>query len=100
MKGWGIRCLNDIPQGAFICVYAGHLLTEHEANEVSSPLRLLNYHSACITRVSYLQEGKNYGDEYLAELDYIEVIESTKEGYESDVPEEDLEDDSNDSKKS
>lgn len=33
-KGWGIRCLNDIPQGAFICVYAGHLLTEQEANEV------------------------------------------------------------------
>lgn len=72
MKGWGIRCLNDIPQGSFICVYAGHLLTEQEANE----------------------EGKNYGDEYLAELDYIEVIESTKQDYESDVPE-DLEEDMN-----
>ncbi|OAD54674.1 Histone-lysine N-methyltransferase eggless [Eufriesea mexicana] len=29
--------------------------------------------------------GKNYGDEYLAELDYVEVVESIKEGYESDV---------------
>lgn len=29
--------------------------------------------------------GKNYGDEYLAELDYVEVVEGFKEGYESDV---------------
>ena len=33
-KGWGIRCLNDIPQGGFICIYAGRLLTEQGANEV------------------------------------------------------------------
>lgn len=33
--------------------------------------------------------GKNYGDEYLAELDYVEVVEGIKEGYESDVPETD-----------
>lgn len=45
-----------------------------------------------------MQEGKNYGDEYLAELDYIEVIESTKQDYESDVPE-DLEEDTNESEK-
>ena len=36
------------------------------------------------------QEGKNYGDEYLAELDYIEVVESTKEGYEAEAVEDDL----------
>uniref|UniRef100_A0A8D9ENV0 Histone-lysine N-methyltransferase eggless n=1 Tax=Cacopsylla melanoneura TaxID=428564 RepID=A0A8D9ENV0_9HEMI len=68
MKGWGLRCLNDIPQGTFICIYAGHLLTDSDANE----------------------EGKNYGDEYLAELDFIETVERYKEAYESDVPEEDM----------
>lgn len=68
-RGWGIRCLNDIPQGAFICIYAGSLLTDKMANE----------------------GGVNYGDEYLAELDYIEVVERQKEGYESDVT--DMEDD-------
>ena len=31
------------------------------------------------------QDGKQYGDEYLAELDFIEVVERQKEGYESDV---------------
>lgn len=62
-KGWGVRCLNDIPQGSFICIYVGYLLTESDANE----------------------GGKNYGDEYLAELDYIEVVEKVKEDYEADV---------------
>ncbi|XP_046383307.1 histone-lysine N-methyltransferase eggless isoform X2 [Ischnura elegans] len=62
-RGWGVQCLSDIPQGAFICVYVGQLLTEAGANE----------------------DGKAYGDEYLAELDYIEVVERIKEGYESDV---------------
>ena len=62
-RGWGIRCLDDIPRGGFICVYAGQLLTDQEANE----------------------DGKEAGDEYLAELDLIEVVEKGKDGYESDV---------------
>lgn len=45
-RGWGIRCLDDIPKGEFICVYAGQLLTDQEAND----------------------DGKQLGDEYLAEL--------------------------------
>lgn len=63
-KGWGVRCLNDIPQGSFICIYVGYLLTETDANE----------------------GGCKYGDEYLADLDYIEVVEKIKEDYESDIP--------------
>ena len=38
-RGWGIRCLDDIPKGGFICVYAGQLLTESLANEVSRGMR-------------------------------------------------------------
>ncbi|KOB73910.1 putative histone-lysine n-methyltransferase [Operophtera brumata] len=34
-------------------------------------------------------DGLNEGDEYLAELDYIEVVEGMKEGYEDDVPDAD-----------
>lgn len=33
-RGWGLRCINDIPKGTFVCIYAGHLLTEAKANEV------------------------------------------------------------------
>ncbi|XP_045465394.1 histone-lysine N-methyltransferase eggless isoform X2 [Harmonia axyridis] len=62
-RGWGIRCLNDVPQGAFICVYAGTIHTDQMANE----------------------DGKTYGDEYFAELDYIESVEKFKEDYEKEV---------------
>ncbi|KAG1666929.1 Histone-lysine N-methyltransferase SETDB1 [Nymphon striatum] len=65
-KGWGLRILNDLPKGAFICIYTGLLLTEQVANA----------------------DGRKYGDEYMAELDYIETVENQiKEGYESDLPE-------------
>jgi len=33
-RGWGLRCLNDIPAGNFICIYAGQLLNDEGANEV------------------------------------------------------------------
>ena len=62
-RGWGIRCLNDIAEGQFICVYTGTVLTEQRADE----------------------EGKKYGDEYFADLDLIEVVENFKLDYESNV---------------
>lgn len=72
-RGWGLRCLNDVPKGSFVCVYAGDLMTEQNANEA----------------------GDNFGDEYFAELDYIEVVESLKEGYEPEAfkDDDDFEDD-------
>ncbi|KAK9874154.1 hypothetical protein WA026_002510 [Henosepilachna vigintioctopunctata] len=62
-RGWGIRCLNDVPQGSFICVYAGTIHTDQRANE----------------------DGKTYGDEYFAELDYIESVEKFKDDYEQEA---------------
>lgn len=62
-KGWGLRCLDDIPKGTFVCTYTGDIHTDAGANK----------------------KGYCQGDEYLAELDYIEVMERHKEGYESDV---------------
>ncbi|CAG9861595.1 unnamed protein product [Phyllotreta striolata] len=66
-RGWGIRCLNDVPQGTFICIYAGTIHTEAMANE----------------------DGMAYGDEYFAELDYIETVEKFKEDYEAEAIEDD-----------
>lgn len=62
-KGWGVRSLDDIPKGSFICSYIGQLLTEAKANH----------------------EGKILGDQYLADLDFIETVEQIKSDYESDV---------------
>lgn len=60
--GWGLRATTDIPKGTFICIYAGYLLTDEKANT-------------------------DHGDEYFADLDYIELVEQLKNGYESDAPE-------------
>lgn len=45
----------------------------------------------------FLQIGELEGDDYLAELDYIEVVERMKEDYESDVEEEEEEEEEEDS---
>lgn len=37
-RGWGLRCLNDVPKGSFICCYAGNLLTENAANDAGEDL--------------------------------------------------------------
>ncbi|KAF6206857.1 hypothetical protein GE061_018093 [Apolygus lucorum] len=62
-KGWGVRCLNDIPSGTFVCTYVAAVYTEEASNVI----------------------GVVGGDEYFAELDHIEIMEYEKVGYESDV---------------
>ncbi len=51
-KGWGVRCLDDIARGTFICIYAAHLITDAEAN----------------------RRGQTLGDEYFAELDWVDCL--------------------------
>ncbi|KAM3873200.1 histone-lysine N-methyltransferase SETDB1-B-like [Diretmus argenteus] len=62
-KGWGIRCLDDVAKGSFVCIYAGKILTSDFADK----------------------EGLEMGDEYFANLDHIESVENVKEGYESEA---------------
>ena len=64
-RGWGLRTLNDIPAGTFICTYVGKLYEGREANTV----------------------GKNFGDEYFADLDLIEVVENIKRAPDKDSDE-------------
>ncbi|TRY65109.1 hypothetical protein DNTS_009666 [Danionella cerebrum] len=62
-KGWGIRCRDDVAKGSFVCVFTGKVINEDKINEDDS-----------VT-----------GNEYLANLDFIEGVEKLKEGYESEV---------------
>lgn len=62
-KGWGVRCLNDIPKGTFICNFIGEIFTDNEANK----------------------GGIIFGDEYLTDMDFIETTEEHKSDYESDA---------------
>lgn len=59
--GWGVRCRNDLPSGTFICCYFGDLMTEEQAEQVA----------------------KNHGDCYLAQLNFIELADEMKHGYEA-----------------
>ena len=35
-RGWGLRCVDDIPKGTFVCTYAGQVLNEQTANKEGS----------------------------------------------------------------
>ena len=48
--------MSSLLQGTFLCTYVGNLYDEEEGN----------------------REGLNFGDEYFADLDMIEVVESPK----------------------
>ena len=37
-RGWGIRTLNDIPAGGFICIYVGNLYSNDQANRLGTIL--------------------------------------------------------------
>lgn len=64
-RGWGLESCHDIPRGSFICIYAGRLYKEDDANA--------------------LCQGENHGDEYFAELDLIETAQPLKEDFEAGV---------------
>lgn len=97
-RGWGIRALNAIPKGSFICTYAGAIYDDNKAIEVGLVKHHLDYLIVCVSHLGRggrrgtllricsilirFQEGYDYGDEYQAELDYIETVEKHKDGYE------------------
>ncbi|XP_056335786.1 histone-lysine N-methyltransferase SETDB1-A isoform X2 [Danio aesculapii] len=62
-KGWGIRCRDDVAKGTFVCVFTGKIVNEDKMNE----------------------DDTVSGNEYLANLDFIEGVEKLKEGYESEA---------------
>ncbi|XP_043074273.1 histone-lysine N-methyltransferase SETDB1-A isoform X2 [Puntigrus tetrazona] len=62
-KGWGIRCKDDVAKGTFVCVFTGKIVNEDRVNE----------------------DDTVSGNDYLANLDFIEGVEKVKEGYESEA---------------
>ena len=45
-KGWGLRTLQDLPKGAFVCEYAGEIFTNTELDK-------RNMHSKCNEKHTY-----------------------------------------------
>ena len=44
-RGWGVRCLDDLPKGTFVAHYSGIILTDKDADEVCMRL---NVHYVCM----------------------------------------------------
>lgn len=108
-KGWGIRCLDDIAKGSFVCIYAGRAEAsaaggsgaepEAQRKPSSAPSGAAALGCRCGWKLALLfcrpgkiltddfadKEGLEMGDEYFANLDHIESVENFKEGYESDA---------------
>lgn len=53
-KGWGLRCAIEIPAGAFVCEYAGEVLTDAET------------------------EATRGDDDYLFDLDHFELLSESR----------------------
>jgi len=53
-SGWGLRTLNDIPAGGFLCIYAGQLLNDEGANEVDYFMNILINHIYSLVFVDVL----------------------------------------------
>jgi histone-lysine N-methyltransferase SETDB1 len=60
-KGWGLRCIHDLPKGFFVCLYSGEVMTDSESERRASR-----------------------GDEYFVKLSLIEIVED-KVGYEEAI---------------
>ncbi|CAL8298168.1 unnamed protein product [Lota lota] len=58
-RGWGVRCLDDIPGGTFVCSYSGRVVPGNENNRISNA--------------------------HYVELNHIEGVELHKEGYETEA---------------
>ncbi|XP_050063144.1 histone-lysine N-methyltransferase eggless-like [Aphis gossypii] len=68
-KGWGVRTLTDIPKGTFVCIFVGEIRSDDNVENDAT-----------------INSGK-----YMANLDFLEIGEEVKEGYESYVAEEESE---------
>lgn len=103
-KGWGIRCLDDVAKGSFVCIYAGKEMEWFDGENRCTYKNLHRcFYDGTIAVYLFLfplsstlqgkiltddfadKEGLEMGDEYFANLDHIESVENFKEGYESEA---------------
>lgn len=99
-KGWGIRCLDDVAKGSFVCIYAGEKTSrklsckvtdcdatqqQKKQNKKKTTFICLPSQGKILTDDFADKEGLEMGDEYFANLDHIESVENFKEGYESEA---------------
>lgn len=89
-KGWGIRCRDDVAKGTFVCVFTGKQSCIWTENLLDSNIYFLTtsfYHliGKIVNEDKVNEDETVSGNDYLANLDFIEGVEKLKEGYESEA---------------
>lgn len=69
-RGWGMRCLNDVPKGSFICCYAGNLLTEQSANDAGEDLGKFLFSSNFLFSILRRDSTKDLRQRIFREVQY------------------------------
>nr|XP_037291703.1 LOW QUALITY PROTEIN: histone-lysine N-methyltransferase EHMT1-like [Rhipicephalus microplus] len=59
-KGWGVRTLQDIPQGAFVCEYVGEMLSDSEADKREADVYLFDLEDR--DGETYCLDARHYGN--------------------------------------
>ncbi|XP_015792135.1 histone-lysine N-methyltransferase SETDB1 [Tetranychus urticae] len=68
-RGWGLRCLHDIPPGSFISLYAGEIIDFDTVNEES---RINDY----IAALDYIEAGRRPKRDFDTASDIDSVLDS------------------------
>ncbi|XP_019385496.1 PREDICTED: histone-lysine N-methyltransferase SETDB2-like isoform X2 [Crocodylus porosus] len=76
-KGWGVRCLDDIDKGTFVCTYSGRLMSRAESQETGNANHEDNEHDAESGRSHSLLPKKKRGDVACSDSE-IEVVQTGK----------------------
>ncbi|KAF7624771.1 hypothetical protein Mgra_00009960 [Meloidogyne graminicola] len=69
-KGWGVRTLVDIPEGTFVCTYAGELIDEEIADSLENDIYFADLDLIDVVErekkqqgIDYINDGGYFGDE-------------------------------------
>ncbi|XP_019379353.1 PREDICTED: histone-lysine N-methyltransferase SETDB2-like [Gavialis gangeticus] len=76
-KGWGVRCLDDIDKGTFVCTYSGRLMSRAESQETGNANHEDNEQDAKSGRSHSSLPKKRRGDVACSDSE-IEVVQTGK----------------------
>ncbi|XP_052561621.1 histone-lysine N-methyltransferase SETDB2 [Tympanuchus pallidicinctus] len=77
-KGWGVRCLDDIDKGTFVCTYSGRLMSRAEVQELGGADRDSKEESAVNDRGQSFLPKKRKLDSSCSDSE-IELVHTGKE---------------------
>ena len=73
-KGWGLRTLEDLPKGTFVCEYVGEVVTNTELDERNKQSRVNERHTYPV------QLDADWGSESILDDDYALCLDATSYG--------------------